>query len=371
MKRKSNILTRLASAALLAFMLMTALPVTALAEETAGVDTPTAYEGGAAANQAEDTAAAAPTEIDISGAESGTTAAQPDGSSSEAVTESSENVADAESGTTAAQTEDSSPEAVTEYSENVAVAESATTAGQTKGSSPEAVTEYSENVADAESNASAELITDEAKGSVEAGGTTSPAETENEEVSSDGNVGATPPFETDKSDSNEGVDDEATDGTEETENVFAIVYGEIMKNAGDIFSTLAFISSLLIAIAYKKGLLPALSRAVSGIEGAIDKVKRTADESREAVGERHGEMLEKLMSLDGKLSEFSRSIDGVEKRLEALTADSDTKESIKLIMSSQIDLLYDVFMCSSLPQYQKDAVGNRVSKMKAELNKNA
>ena len=37
---------------------------------------------------------------------------------------------------------------------------------------------------------------------------------------------------------------------------------------------------------------------------------------------------------------------------------------MKIILSAQIDMLYDIFMTSSLPQYQKDAVSKRIGEMK-------
>jgi hypothetical protein len=40
---------------------------------------------------------------------------------------------------------------------------------------------------------------------------------------------------------------------------------------------------------------------------------------------------------------------------------------MKTIMSAQVDMLYNIFMSSSLPQYSKDAVGERISEMKAAL----
>ena len=41
------------------------------------------------------------------------------------------------------------------------------------------------------------------------------------------------------------------------------------------------------------------------------------------------------------------------------------------MVKAQIDMLYDVFMSSALPQYQKDAVGERIAKMKEALVENA
>ena len=159
----------------------------------------------------------------------------------------------------------------------------------------------------------------------------------------------------------------ADTSNEDDKNVFSIIYGEIMKNAGDIFSTLAFISSLLIAIAYKKGLLPALTRAVTGIEGALDKVKRSADEAKVGMGEGYKEISQKLSLFDESIEGYKKSLTSIEERLSGLQNDSSEREKFKIIMASQIDLLYDIFMSSSLPQYQKEAVGARVVKMREEL----
>ena len=37
-------------------------------------------------------------------------------------------------------------------------------------------------------------------------------------------------------------------------------------------------------------------------------------------------------------------------------------------MQNQIDMLYEVFISSSLPLYQKEAVGERIAEMKRILN---
>ena len=42
---------------------------------------------------------------------------------------------------------------------------------------------------------------------------------------------------------------------------------------------------------------------------------------------------------------------------------------LRLILNSQIELLYEIFMSSSLPTYQKDAVGARFAEMKRALEK--
>ena len=46
---------------------------------------------------------------------------------------------------------------------------------------------------------------------------------------------------------------------------------------------------------------------------------------------------------------------------------TENTEELSVIVGTQIDMLYDIFMTSALPQYQKDAVGERVAKMKEAL----
>ena len=40
---------------------------------------------------------------------------------------------------------------------------------------------------------------------------------------------------------------------------------------------------------------------------------------------------------------------------------------MKIILESQIDMLYDIFMSSSIPLFQKEAVGEKISAMKKRL----
>ena len=46
------------------------------------------------------------------------------------------------------------------------------------------------------------------------------------------------------------------------------------------------------------------------------------------------------------------------------------KKQLRLLADAQIDMLYNVFMSSALPQYQKDAVGERIAKMKEAIAEN-
>ena len=159
------------------------------------------------------------------------------------------------------------------------------------------------------------------------------------------------------------------------ENVFSSVYNEVASHASEILCAMTFAGSLILAFAYKKGLMPLVKGSLLSIANAISKIKDDTTENAER-NAKIGESLEMelentkatLNTLTDKISELDLML------MEKLECEDDAKrekEEFKLIISSQIDMLYDIFMASALPQYQKDAVGERIAKMKGVISENA
>ena len=159
------------------------------------------------------------------------------------------------------------------------------------------------------------------------------------------------------------------------ENVFSSVYNEVASHASEILCAMTFAGSLILAFAYKKGLMPLVKGSLLSIANAISKIKDDTTENAER-NAKIGESLEMelentkatLNTLTDKISELDLML------MEKLECEDDAKrekEEFKLILSSQIDMLYDIFMASALPQYQKDAVGERIAKMKGVIGENA
>lgn len=159
------------------------------------------------------------------------------------------------------------------------------------------------------------------------------------------------------------------------ENVFSSVYNEVASHASEILCAMTFAGSLILAFAYKKGLMPLVKGSLLSIANAISKIKDDTTENAER-NAKIGESLEMelentkatLNTLTDKISELGLML------MEKLECEDDAKrekEEFKLILSSQIDMLYDIFMASALPQYQKDAVGERIAKMKGAIGENA
>lgn len=157
------------------------------------------------------------------------------------------------------------------------------------------------------------------------------------------------------------------------ENFFSKVYDEISSYTDEIFCALTFVGSLILAFAYKKGLLPLIEKSLLSIGNTVNKIKENTKESADKSGELN-------KNIDIRLTQASELIERLSERISSLSeslaesledekkARLETKE-IRTVTEAQIDMLYSIFMSSALPQYQKDEIGERVAKMKEALAK--
>ena len=166
--------------------------------------------------------------------------------------------------------------------------------------------------------------------------------------------------------------DAAPEISEESEEAicdgfFGELYNEVAENADKILAALTFIGSLIIAFAYKRGLIPLLNGALSNMNSMITKLKEETENSvieNESVGEI---IKERLAASEEVIATLTSSIEALEEKLKSVSETKRDSEKAKIIMNAQIDMLYEIFMSSALPQYSKDRVGERVAEMKAHL----
>jgi chromosome segregation ATPase len=150
-------------------------------------------------------------------------------------------------------------------------------------------------------------------------------------------------------------------------NLFASIYEEIIRHSDKIFSALAFLGSLLIALAYKKGLLPLIRGSLNTLANAVTKLNEESESANAAAKKSINEATDVLARTQDKLSELCADIAAIETELQKANAESAKSTVVKRIMEAQIDMLYEIFMSSSIPLYQKEAVGEKISAMKKEL----
>lgn len=154
--------------------------------------------------------------------------------------------------------------------------------------------------------------------------------------------------------------DTSTESGDYEINLFEEIYTLIQDNADKIFSVLAFIGTLVVGICYKSGLLPLLSDALSKLKGSIDGVKADSETTKALTEER-------LQSIGSAVNEMNGSLQNMKWQYESYDQLCRERESMRLILEGQIDMLYAIFMSSALPQYQKEEVGERICEMREEL----
>lgn len=164
-------------------------------------------------------------------------------------------------------------------------------------------------------------------------------------------------------------DDKST-GTQIEDNPFSLLWCGVKDYATEIFCALTFIASLFLSYAYKRGLLPTVSGAIGTLSTLVSKIK----ESTEREGEKSDAMSEAFASFLEKTKEALEKSDDklqtISDKLRALDERQGEQDGFKTVLEGQVELLYDVFMSSSLPQYKKDEIGERVAKMKEALKEN-
>lgn len=155
-----------------------------------------------------------------------------------------------------------------------------------------------------------------------------------------------------------------SEGNQSEGNLFEDIYVAVGESSAEILSVLAFVGSLIVAFAYKKGLLPTVKNGIGAIGNAVVQLKDATDGYSKHQDELISRLSERLDAAEEILVGFAGTIDEVIKKTEDGSDAAEDRANMKALMSAQIDMLYDIFMTSSLPQYQKDAVSQRIREMK-------
>lgn len=150
-------------------------------------------------------------------------------------------------------------------------------------------------------------------------------------------------------------------------NIFDEIWGLIQEYSGEIFSFLALIGSLILAFLYKKGLTPLLQSALSAIGNAVTSIKESAERGEATSSAVSAALGERLAAAETLIAKMSESVERVSEGLAAKESEEGERASLRVVLAAQIDMLYEIFMTSALPQYKKDAVGERIAEMRRAI----
>lgn len=160
---------------------------------------------------------------------------------------------------------------------------------------------------------------------------------------------------------------EAANAEENEQTLFSIIYEEAKKYAGQIFSILACIFSGCLMLCYKKGILPLIKGGITALRGGVDALGKEAEKQTEGSLAASQLIGEKLEQAEGFLSTLSQRIEEFGEKLSTLEASDKSTAAFRRVLSAQVDMLYEIFMNASLPQYEKDRIGEMIGEMRASL----
>lgn len=160
---------------------------------------------------------------------------------------------------------------------------------------------------------------------------------------------------------------EAADAPMTESNVFDEVYKVILRHSDKILSALAFLASLFLAFAYRSGIIPLIKGGLNTLGTAVSKLKEETDKASEISAKTISEAKDKLADTEQTLKALTDKLSLLEEKLGLAIEDKERAADMKIILESQIDMLYEIFMSSSIPLFQKEAVGEKITAMKRRL----
>ena len=155
--------------------------------------------------------------------------------------------------------------------------------------------------------------------------------------------------------------------TEVSDNFFAEVVEVIEIHSDKILSALAFIGSLVLAFTYKRGLLPTLSKTLGSIGSSVKSIGENTEKSLSDNADTITAINSHIKDIGELFEGLSEDVSDLNKKLDVYEEERLSSAAMREIMRAQVDMLYEIFMTSSLPQYAKDSVGERIAQMKAQL----
>ncbi len=153
----------------------------------------------------------------------------------------------------------------------------------------------------------------------------------------------------------------------ENTNVFSAAFEEIKSHSAEILSALAFAGSAVLTFTYKRGIMPTLKHGIGTVGNVVSDIKGTQDKLRDTQEKLRTEFEERLKAIESFIKNAEQAFKKSEQEFKNLNTGALEREKLTALVSEQVSLLYDVFMFSSIPEYQKDAVGHRVEAMRKLL----
>ena len=153
------------------------------------------------------------------------------------------------------------------------------------------------------------------------------------------------------------VTDEAVD---ESVPVSEMIKDFIAGHAGETASVFGMIVTVILAIMYKKKLLPVIAKGFANLVEVLNGFKNSTEKQVESLGENMKPILDLMEKTIDECNKMKEAFDNVQKLFEQKEAEKKELEE-KIARSDARDemtckMLYSIMMSAKLPQYAKDEV---------------
>lgn len=162
---------------------------------------------------------------------------------------------------------------------------------------------------------------------------------------------------------------EVTQPKDDGVNVFTEIFDAASAYSTDILALLNLILGLVITTAYRRGLTPKLKKDSEAIKGAIAELSKRADKGMEADEQRLSSLSDTVTKIEEESERMKHELLEIKECVGSLPK-AESEQRLLSVLSTQVDMLYNIFISSALPEYQKEAVTKQLLTMKEELGKN-
>lgn len=152
------------------------------------------------------------------------------------------------------------------------------------------------------------------------------------------------------------------------ESFFSEMFDEVKEHSAEIFSLLTLVGSCVLAFSYKNGLMPTLKKGVGGIGGAVNDIKDYTVRTEKSVEELGRLTKDELDGLSRLLSGAEDTVTEIKERLVSIEDGAKRSKRLECVIEAELELLYNIFMFSSMPEYQKAAISKKMEEIKDALS---
>ena len=149
--------------------------------------------------------------------------------------------------------------------------------------------------------------------------------------------------------------------------IFEEIYSFAKRNADGIMSALALGASILLTVLFRNGLFPFLKTALKNITLSIEEIRKDAKEKSEGTKDLSEVIDKRLGAAESIFESLEERLEYAEEKMLAIEKLSGNTKCTNDVILLEVVLLYEIFMSSSLPEYQKEAVGEKISKIKKRI----